>query len=431
MSFATPATPGAISQASSGPLWFVEPEAGLIVSAPNDESGELTQHDALVPPATLGATSADPATGGLWFTEPQSDGYGYMDPSGDYTLGFLPEGAHPSAISATGAGGAWVAAPGNRLVVLVERPGHERDVPVNGAPTAIAAVPGRQLAWVTEASASRVVLAGVGVEREYATPTSSSRPTEIVTDGGDGAWFVESTAGQLAHIDGSGHITEYPLPSGDGAVQGLAAGPGPDGSAGGAWFSEPANSRIGFISASGAVDEFTLPGAAPGELAVAATLNAPPLSGYDRSEAVWWTDAANGKIGVARFPLGTPAPAPASIFGAVSVKSARRVTVRRSMIALTLRCAGLVSCAGDATLRHQVRRPHAPPVMASLRFHIAAGRSAVLRLHLNGKGRGLVAAARRAGLSAGLTVRWSSYGHQVVRLMTLDPAPRRKAKLHR
>lgn len=37
----------------------------------------------------------------------------------------------------------------------------------------------------------------------------------------------------------------------------------------------------------------------------------------------------------------------------------------------------------------------------------------------------------RAGLSAGLTVRWSSYGHQVVRLMTLDRAPRRKAKLHR
>ena len=425
LTFATPATPGAVSQAGDGPVWFAEPSANRIASVPDDESGQITEGDELIPPASPGAVSADPSTGGAWFTEPQSDAYGYVDSSGTDTVSPLPNGAGPSAISATGNGSAWVTEPGNGLVALVDRRGHITQVPVQGIPTAIASVAGGQRAWVTEASASRIALAGAGVDREYPTPTASSRPTAIVSDGTDGAWFIEAATGQLGHIDGSGDITEYPLPSGDSAAQGLASGLGPDGASGGAWFSEPAAGRIGFISHTGAVDEFTLPGATPGALTVAATLSAPALSGYDASEAVWWTDAAGGRVGLARFPL-SPSGSPtttSSAYGAVSVAAPRRVTVRRSLVSLTVRCAGLVSCSGEATLRRQVRR-HAPPVLASRAFRIRAGRSTVLRLALNRRGRGLVAGARRAGLSAGLTVRWNSYGHQLVRLMTLHPARR-------
>lgn len=428
LTFSTPATPGAVSQASNGPLWFVEPGANRIASAPDDESGQITEYAAPAPSAGVSAISAD-LTGGAWFTESQADAVGHIDASGTVTETALPAGARPSAISATTGGGAWVTEPRAKLVALIDRSGHVRKAPTAGTPTAVAAVPGKDFAWVTDASASGIVLAGPGVNRFFPTPTPSSRPTEIVSDGAGGAWFIESAAGQLGHIGGSGPITEYPLPADDGAVPGLAAGPGPDGSTGGAWFSEPSLGRIAFISAGGAVDEFTLPGAVPGELAVSPTLQADPLTGYDGSEAVWWTDGANGQLGLARFPLGPAASltstAPVPVFGAVSVAAPRSVTVRRSVIALTVRCAGLVSCSGDATLRHQVRRPHAPPVLASRSFRIRAGRSTVLRLALNGRGRGLVAAARRAGLSAGLTVRWSSYGHQLVRLMTLHPVSRR------
>jgi virginiamycin B lyase len=427
LSFPTPAAPGAVSQAANGPVWFVEPGADRIASARDDESGQITEYDVPDPAAGVNAISAEPSGHGAWFTESARDSLGHIDGAGTIGSIPLPAGADPSAVSATTDGGAWVTEPGLERAALVSGNGHVQKALTGGVPTSIAAVPGTNSAWVTDAAASFVANASPGVSAVYRTPTPSSRPTAIVGDGDGGAWFIESAAGQFGHIDGAGEITEYPLPSGDTAVQGLAAGPGPDGSTGGAWFSEPAAGQIGFISNAGAVDEFTLPGAAPGALTVASTLSAPPLSGYDASDAVWWTDAVNGQLGLARFPLGAPGSvtSTASPYGAVSVAAARSVTVRRSMVSLTVRCVGLVSCSGDATLRHQVRGPHAPPVLASRGFRVHADHSAVLHLALNGRGRGLVAGARRAGLHAGLTVQWSSYGHQVVRLMTLH-APRRR-----
>jgi virginiamycin B lyase len=433
LTFPTPAPAGAVTQASDGTLWFAEPGAGRIATAPDDESGTVTEYD--VPQGGSVSAIAPDSTGGVWFTEPSTDAVGHVDATGRFATYPVPGGAPPSAIAAGANGGAWFTEPGRNAIARIDASGDitATTIPTAGANPAGIAPAGDGGAWFTESGSGRLGrVTPSGAIEEFAPATPSSRPTQIAGDGLSGAWFLESATGQVGHVDRSGDVTEYPLPSDVGAVQTLASGPGPDGSAGGAWFSEPASGRIGFISATGAVDQYTLPGAVPGDLTVTPTLLAAPLSGYDDSEAVWWTDGATGGLGLARFPAvgggSGPLPPQVSLFGAVSVSAAHRVTVRRSLVSLTVRCAGLVSCTGDATLRHQVRGPHAPPVMASLRFRVRAARSSVLHLHLNGKGRSLVAAARRAGLRAGLTVRWSSYGHQFVRLMTLRPAPRRSRR---
>ncbi len=429
LSFPTPAAPGAIAQAVDGSLWFAEPHAGKIATAPDDESGQITEYT--VPPAGPVSSVAPDSAGGVWLAEPDTSSVARVDPTGQVTTYPVPGGASATSIAEAPDGGAWFTEPDRSAIAHIDTSGRVTLTTLPNARANLGAIAptGDGGVWFTEPSASRVgVITQRGAVHEFATPTSFSRPTLIAGDGQGGAWFFEAGAGQFGHLDPTGVGAEYPLPSDVSSVGSLAAGPDPDGSPGVAWFSDPTDSRIGFLSPGGAVDEFTLPGANPGALAVAPSLNAAPLTGYDDSEAVWWTDAVNGRVGLARFPLGTSGSptTTTSAYGAVSVAAPRSVTVRRSVISLTVRCAGLVSCSGDATLRHQVRRPHPPPVLATRRFRIGAGRSAVLRLALNGRGRGLVAAARRAGLSTGLTVRWSSYGHQLVRLMTLHPARRRR-----
>jgi streptogramin lyase len=81
---------------------------------------------------------------------------------------------------------------------------------------------------------------------EYATPTSSSSPVEIIvgpkcktTDVMAGLWFTESARGKLACSNVDGDITEYTL---GGSVSPFGLALGADGNL---WFTEPTAARIG------------------------------------------------------------------------------------------------------------------------------------------------------------------------------------------
>jgi hypothetical protein len=136
------------------------------------------------------------------------------------------------------------------------------------------------------------------------------------------------------------------------------------------------------------VSEFTLPGAQPGAIAVADTVGAPPLTGYTTSQAVWWTDAGASRVGLARFPSGgvpgvcscaVPLPSPA-VRGAVAVSLARRITVRRGAITLTLRCVGPIRCRGRVELSSTRRSKQ---MLASSRFNLTAFARRTLKLRLS------------------------------------------------
>src|SRR5262249_27412404 len=79
---------------------------------------------------------------------------------------------------------------------------------------------------------------------EFSTPTSSSGPRNIVV-GPDGAlWFTEETGNKIGRITTAGVITEYPIPSNNGAF-GITLGPD-----GNLWFTEFAGNKIGRLQAS-------------------------------------------------------------------------------------------------------------------------------------------------------------------------------------
>ncbi|MFM8895078.1 MAG: hypothetical protein ACKOE2_06805, partial [Actinomycetales bacterium] len=112
--------------------------------------------------------------------------------------------------------------------------------------------------WTTNVqsnSISRVALTG-GLATTYLTPTAGS-PAGI-TVGPDGAlWFTYLSAPKIGRITTSGAFSEYPIPSGTGAID-IAAG-----SDGNLWYTGAGNQKIGRITTGGTVTEFPTGGLTP------------------------------------------------------------------------------------------------------------------------------------------------------------------------
>ena len=76
LTFPVPAPAGAVTQGSDGTLWFAEPGAGRIATAPDDESGTVTEYDvpqggsvsAIAPDSTgaCGSPSPAPTPSAMW-----------------------------------------------------------------------------------------------------------------------------------------------------------------------------------------------------------------------------------------------------------------------------------------------------------------------------------------------------------------------------
>lgn len=113
--------------------------------------------------------------------------------------------------------------------------------------------------WTTNVnsnSISRVALTG-GLATTFVTPTAGT-PSGI-TVGPDGAlWFTYYAAPKIGRISTSGAFSEYPIPSGTGAID-IAAG-----SDGNLWYTGVGNQKIGRITTGGTVTEFPTGGLNPG-----------------------------------------------------------------------------------------------------------------------------------------------------------------------
>lgn len=231
---------------------------------------------------------------------------------------------------------------------------------------------------------------------------------------------------KIGHIDATGKIAEYAIPTADAGADGLAAGTGPDGTTGGAWFSETSVGQLGYIDSSGQISEFTLPDARPGQIAFANALGAPPLTGYANSQAVWWTDAGASQVGLARFPVGTPTsclcggPVPIILVpSTLRLALGRRIMVRGAAVKLVVRCVGAFACAGRVQLlgpRPRAGKPY--PLLASASFTIGPSRSKTLRLSLNRAAQRMLR-AHQHGLTTRVTVHASTGRAPPTQVVTL------------
>jgi virginiamycin B lyase len=433
------AGPAALAQSEDGTIWFLEPAANRLGARANDESGRITEYPIPTPAAGLSSIAPDVSgecsnldcgDAGMWFTESAADQIGHVSSTGAIAEYPIPTpGAKPTSIAAdVPHGGAWFTEPAADKIGHIDESGHvtEYPLPTPGAdPESISADEGNtgiagDSAWFTEAAANKVgYIDAAGNVTEYPVPTAGSGPTTIVNAATgtfpSGAWFVESTAGKLGYIAPSGDITEYRVPSGT-TVGGMAAGIGPHGYGSGVWFSESEFGRLGFLSDdTGQLSELTLPGVKPGQIAVAAPLGAPSLTGYESSEAVWWSDAGASRVGLARVPvpIGYPlvfaaAPSIPPPISRIVLTIGRRVTVRKSAIVVGVRCVGIGRCRGRVMLSIGRRAiVSAASRVASAPFKLRAGKHKKLRLRLNRVGMRALRAHNRA-VGASVIVRATS-----------------------
>ncbi len=142
---------------------------------------------------------------------------------------------------------------------------------------------------------------GTGTITEYPLPTSCSLPLAI-TEGPDGnVWFTEagcnSSGGrsQIGKITPSGTITEYPTPTSGSSPGDITTGPD-----GNLWFTERGGNKIGKITPSGTITEYPIP-----------TSNSEPLgitTGPDGN--LWFTEENANNIGQANLSTPSPSPSP-------------------------------------------------------------------------------------------------------------------------
>ncbi len=88
---------------------------------------------------------------------------------------------------------------------------------------------------------------------EYPIPTANADVLGLA-NGPDGAlWFTEKSSNKIGRLSPTGSITEYPIPSASSFPQSIVAGPD-----GALWFTEPGTGKIGRITTSGDITEYTV-----------------------------------------------------------------------------------------------------------------------------------------------------------------------------
>jgi streptogramin lyase len=220
------AVPFGIAAESDGGIWFTEAPVGagattkigcvtMTTSALSDYSAGLTAGS-----QPLGITPGPTGSNTLYFTEFSNNRIGIVTaaaPVGnDFNVCF---GVSIEEFPAT--------------------------LTANANPFGIVYNPGDGNLWFTEQGVGQIgVMSPSGtLLHEYATDSTTSKPTSI-TVGADGAlWFTEEGSNEIGRIDASGARSYFPIPTPSSGPHGIAVG-----SDGALWFTESLANKIGRIS---------------------------------------------------------------------------------------------------------------------------------------------------------------------------------------
>src|SRR5260370_11804174 len=82
---------------------------------------------------------------------------------------------------------------------------------------------------------------------------TDQKPSDIAAGRDGNMWFTEIVGNQIGRITRQGVIAEFPLPHGNGGLDGIILGPD-----GNMWFTE-CGDKIGRITLAGVITEFDLP----------------------------------------------------------------------------------------------------------------------------------------------------------------------------
>jgi streptogramin lyase len=118
---------------------------------------------------------------------------------------------------------------------------------------------------------------------EYPIPTPQGAPTGITLGPDGNLWFTEAGRDKIGRVTTAGDFTEFPIPTPGSGAQSITAGPD-----GNLWFTEQAHLRIGRITTEGAITEFRLP-----EGSDSFEITAGPAPAGD----LWFTEFFSNKIG--------------------------------------------------------------------------------------------------------------------------------------
>jgi virginiamycin B lyase len=267
------AGPEGIVAGADGNLWFTEIGAGKV--------GRITTSGTINEYGPAGSQPYDIVAGknnDLWYTDVVG-GIGNITTSGvisEYTTGL--SGASPIGVTIDSSGTPWFTeCTANEIanfsggVVSTFTAG----IP-DPSPFGITLGPDGNF-WFAAQDGHVVKATPAGA----LTPYSTTGPVQWITTGAGGdLWFTEGFGAGIGRITTAGVLTEYPIPSGNGAY-GIA--PGPDGNI---WFTEQTSSKIASITTGGVITEFAVPTTAEIDF-----LTAGP------DGAIWFTSESDGKIG--------------------------------------------------------------------------------------------------------------------------------------
>ena len=216
----------------------------------------VEQFDTPQAASSPGGITAAP-DGALWFTERSAPAIGRVDLEGAITeFPITAVNAAPQDIAVGPAGDLWATDAFGGVVHRITLEGDITDVamPTSSATDGIALGPDGAL-WVTMRAANRIArVVPDGAVTEFPLPASGRQPDGIVA-GPDGAlWFTERAGNAIGRITVDGTFSEFPLPTAGASPRGIAAGPD-----GALWFAEHDAGRVGRIDpSSGAVTDIAL-----------------------------------------------------------------------------------------------------------------------------------------------------------------------------
>jgi virginiamycin B lyase len=245
--FALP-TPSHLTSGPDGALWFSQPWSN---DATQSSLGRFTTSGAYrewslnTPTAAVGGLAGG-ADGNLWLS--QTSRITRVALPGGLVSEFSAPGSGPGAIARGPDGRIWLSQ-GASPFLRFDTSGTKTQLPLTGAATALAFVPGGTTGFYVagDAAVGRVVVDGAG-GATTAQVTDGLTPAAALTSiaaGADGnGWFTESAEGQVGRITHGGRIDEYSAGIAlHGTPSAIVRGAGPT-----LWFADTYNSRIGRIT---------------------------------------------------------------------------------------------------------------------------------------------------------------------------------------
>ncbi len=276
-------TPSGITYGPDGNIWFTEFDGNKIGKI--TPQGVITEYT--VP--TANSKPVDIMVGpdnNLWFLEWSSHKVARMTTSGVITEYTVPVNTHLESITLGPDGNLWFTGSFDATIVgkiTLDGTITTFAAPSGSSPHGITTGPDSNI-WFTEAGTNKIAKMNPsnGNITEYNIPTPNSVPFDIKVGPDGNLWFAEWKKPNIGRITTSGVITEFPIPSGLGA---LFMTLGNDGTF---WFTDADGNKIGNVTMSGSITTYPVP-----------TSNSFPHSiTTDSSGNVWFTEWYGNKIGL-------------------------------------------------------------------------------------------------------------------------------------